>query len=852
MSDSIPDRTPAANEPAAIHPPAPGAASARWWLTSAVFHGLLLTWLFCFSRVRLFNPAEKPKVNASAVDVKKVIHEIQARQLPSLEQNLAKLESIREKMAGLEIHKLTEFTNYAEEMGKGAPAKAAQLQQAIAQLQGEALAWLDQAGANCRLAVDSRANAYYDEFEDDQKQVAERQARIAQLQDKAEALLSFGDDRYALAREAQSAAGAAQDRAAQARLDAEKARSPSRNTTHRTAREGQIEHFTYWLRRNLDTVNNATTNLLKAKKDIATSEAVLAWAQTNAAKAATNASALNTDEATMAAKQANTMLERAGRDLASAQRRLLEMPKAIETAKRDIPDDEANVKKWLDTPEPIPVTLSAEDKRLVELQAGAREAQLEARRAQEEAAKVMASIPSTGGRAIDSMASALSILDKMAPNERTPSATGVKGMDVSEIYDSAVKTESSLAVSYRRLRAAHLAKTQGLALSKAVSLTEVARPERPKLAAALHSPVDSGEEAVAARVAVQMAKLQLDSMVQLASSMLAEAQGLDNSAGVPVTFQEYEQNSELADAIEKLASADSGWAMDETSMMKNGKKGQAGRAGKPGRSGGNGQSGDGGDIGDASGGGDVGSAGQPGGQNKPGGQNGENGNGQELGESGVNGPFGPGGFGHGGVPGAGGAAGQPEDIADRVHPFPGRRVAAHGTSPRWLNVDSWYVIGPFDNSDRQNIDRKFPPETIIDLNAAYIGNNGTRVRWEFQQSGTPNVRPLFKGYNALRRDPLLTAGQNAERNLQYVIYYAYTELWFEKECDLWVAFGSDDFGKVWVENTLVWMSGKDLKGWQINESVRKVHFKEGINRVLYRIENGNGPTEYSMVLSLEP
>ena len=79
-----------------------------------------------------------------------------------------------------------------------------------------------------------------------------------------------------------------------------------------------------------------------------------------------------------------------------------------------------------------------------------------------------------------------------------------------------------------------------------------------------------------------------------------------------------------------------------------------------------------------------------------------------------------------------------------------------------------------------------------------------------------------------------------------------TELWFEKACDLWVAIGSDDFSKVWIEDQLVWSSGKSLKAWKLNEGLRKVHFKAGINRVLYRVENGNDKTEFSLVVSLQP
>ena len=184
--------------------------------------------------------------------------------------------------------------------------------------------------------------------------------------------------------------------------------------------------------------------------------------------------------------------------------------------------------------------------------------------------------------------------------------------------------------------------------------------------------------------------------------------------------------------------------------------------------------------------------------------------------------------------------------------WPGRRIAIQGSSPKWVFVDSWYIIGPFDNTRRANIGRQFPPETIIDLNAVYPGKKGIPIRWEFYQAGRPNIMPPLTGYNALyNKDPELSPKANSHRNLQYIIYYAYTELWFEQPCDLWVAIGSDDFSKVWVEDKIIWISGKQLKAWRADEGYRKVHFKAGVNRILYRVENGNDRTEFSFVICLK-
>jgi hypothetical protein len=142
--------------------------------------------------------------------------------------------------------------------------------------------------------------------------------------------------------------------------------------------------------------------------------------------------------------------------------------------------------------------------------------------------------------------------------------------------------------------------------------------------------------------------------------------------------------------------------------------------------------------------------------------------------------------------------------------------------------DTWYTIVPFPNPSRANMNRKFPPETIVDLDAVYEGKNGRKIRWEFLQSGRLMMTPV-----------------HAE---PYGIWYAYTELFFEDDMDLWIAIGSDDKANTWVNDLPVWVSGDQLKGWRAEEGFRKVAFTAGRNRVLYRVENGWSSTHFSLAV----
>ncbi len=157
------------------------------------------------------------------------------------------------------------------------------------------------------------------------------------------------------------------------------------------------------------------------------------------------------------------------------------------------------------------------------------------------------------------------------------------------------------------------------------------------------------------------------------------------------------------------------------------------------------------------------------------------------------------------------------NLEDAEYVF-GRKIVEDGRPAEWMFLDTWYIIGPFPNPFRANLDRKFPPETVIDLDATYTGKDGREVRWVFHQEGSWTVLP--------------------PQGEEYAIFYAFTEVYVERPMDLWVAIGSDDKGHVWLNDQPIWISGDRLKGWRVDEGFRKVHFRRGVNRVLYRIENG--------------
>lgn len=158
----------------------------------------------------------------------------------------------------------------------------------------------------------------------------------------------------------------------------------------------------------------------------------------------------------------------------------------------------------------------------------------------------------------------------------------------------------------------------------------------------------------------------------------------------------------------------------------------------------------------------------------------------------------------------------------------GRKIKYGGEPAEWLFIDTWYTVGPFPNPSRANLNRQFPPESIIDLDATYPGKDGKQVSWTFVQSSEM---------------PMVPADDEA-----YAIYYAYTEVFVDQPMDLWVALGCDDKAHVWLNDLPIYTSGDQLKGWKPNEAFRKVSFQPGINRILFRVENGWMDTAFSFAI----
>jgi hypothetical protein len=202
------------------------------------------------------------------------------------------------------------------------------------------------------------------------------------------------------------------------------------------------------------------------------------------------------------------------------------------------------------------------------------------------------------------------------------------------------------------------------------------------------------------------------------------------------------------------------------------------------------------------------------------------------------------------VYGGAGATGQPyvphqakfeseEMVAAQA--LPGRRFSRDSQRRGWLYVNTWYMIGPWDSYGRNDFSITHPPEQGIDLDAVYHdGQIGTgtaeteshplrvegeevvldgTLRWKFMQSESMHNPP-----------PVTTNGS---------CYYAYTELYFDEPTTMMVAIGTDDSGKLWINDREIWQD-TGASWYHIDEHIEAFAFRQGWNRILIRVENNGG------------
>jgi hypothetical protein len=177
----------------------------------------------------------------------------------------------------------------------------------------------------------------------------------------------------------------------------------------------------------------------------------------------------------------------------------------------------------------------------------------------------------------------------------------------------------------------------------------------------------------------------------------------------------------------------------------------------------------------------------------------------------------------------------------------GRMLGAGGEYANRVYLNTWYIIGPFAGHHGGALfdNPSYPPEKAVLLDAVYYGKDQRLLKWRYVTAQSyPLVPP---------------------DSVEDSVYYGYTEVHVERDCDLLAWIGADDDVQIWMNDRLVWEGGNVnkrsyfdavfatrntyLRDYNRTEGQRILHFKAGRNTLFFKLSNGPNHPYLSMVLT---
>lgn len=177
----------------------------------------------------------------------------------------------------------------------------------------------------------------------------------------------------------------------------------------------------------------------------------------------------------------------------------------------------------------------------------------------------------------------------------------------------------------------------------------------------------------------------------------------------------------------------------------------------------------------------------------------------------------------------------------------GRMLGAGGEYANRVYLNTWYIIGPFPGRHGRGLfdNPSYPPEKAVLLDAVYFGKDKRLLKWRYVTAQSyPLVPPDL---------------------VEDSVYYGYTEVFVDQACDLTAWIGVDDDVQIYLNGHRVWEGGNVnkqsyfdaifnpnttyLRDYNRTEGKRVLHFKQGRNKIFFKLSNGPNDPFLSMVLT---
>ncbi len=138
-------------------------------------------------------------------------------------------------------------------------------------------------------------------------------------------------------------------------------------------------------------------------------------------------------------------------------------------------------------------------------------------------------------------------------------------------------------------------------------------------------------------------------------------------------------------------------------------------------------------------------------------------------------------------------------------------------------VTDWWIIGPFDNTDRRGYDTIYPPEKGFDATGNYAGVGGKMLPWAAYENKLNAYIDFAK---------LMSPADEG-------VAYAYRIFEVAQDTDMSVGLGSNDGIKLWLNGELLFES-KASRTAAPGQEIVTLSLKQGKNTVLVKVDQLGG------------
>jgi tetratricopeptide (TPR) repeat protein/transglutaminase-like putative cysteine protease len=152
----------------------------------------------------------------------------------------------------------------------------------------------------------------------------------------------------------------------------------------------------------------------------------------------------------------------------------------------------------------------------------------------------------------------------------------------------------------------------------------------------------------------------------------------------------------------------------------------------------------------------------------------------------------------------------------------GRLERAAELSRELGTLESYLVIGPFGNTNRQGHETAYPPERQVEPDRRESGVSGA-VEWRPLQAGPDGTLALDQAFFPFTK----------------VTAYALALVWSEGEKDAALRFGGDDQLKAWHGEGLLWEDSAAHPA-RFDQHVVGLRLQPGWNRILFKVSQDEG------------